>query len=143
MDPEADPDSADEVSPLARLRARILARWVQFPAADRPELDALLQEALERAGQAERERLIVAGVSTHLMPLRLAVLVSDAELDTMYRQEWAELSVSDHGRCYLVYRRRGGNDYASEWTPATTLPESMAAALPDVLALAMLGGDSQ
>ena len=141
MDPETDPAAAPTT--LDRLRARVLARWTQFPAADLPELDALLQEALERASRAERERLIVAGVSTHPMPLRLAVLVSDADLDTMYRLEWAELAISDDGRCYLIYRRRGGNDYASEWTPATTLPESMAGALPDVLALALLGGDSQ
>lgn len=139
MDPETDPTAA--TSALDRLRTRLLTRWTAFPAADRAALDALLQEALARAAQAERERLTVAGVSTHPLPLRLAVLVSDAELDTMYRQEWAELSVSDDGRCYLVYRRRGGNDYALEWTPATTLPESMARALPDVLALALLGGD--
>jgi len=141
MAPGTDPDAAAPPSVLDRLRARILARWTDFPLADRPQLDAVLEDALARAARAQREVLTVAGVSTQPLPLRLAVLVSDAELDTMYRQEWAELAVSDGGRCYLVYRRRGGSDYAVEWTPATTLPESMARALPDVLALALLGGD--
>lgn len=141
MAPGSDPDAAAAPPVLDRLRARILARWTEFPPADRPQLDAVLEDALSRAACAPREVLTVAGVSTHPLPLRLAVLVSDAELDTMYRQEWAELSVSDGGRCYLVYRRRDGGDYAVEWTPATTLPESMARALPDVLALALLGGD--
>ena len=76
------------------------------------------------------------------MRLRLAVLVSDAGLDRMYRQEWAELSLDRDGRCYLVYRRGDGGAYAIEWSPATTVPESMMKALPESLARAMLEGDT-
>ncbi len=60
----------------------------------------------------------------------------------MYSQEWGELSVSREGRCYLVYRRRSGNHYAIEWSPTTTVPESMMSAMPEALAVAMLEGDA-
>ena len=129
-------------TPLERARAQLLARWRQFPEADDAALRALLEPAIARAAEAEAELMTVMNPVSRPMRLRLGVLVSDAGLDRMYRQEWAELSVDRNGRCYLVYRRGDGGKYAIEWTPATTVPESMMKAMPDCLALAMLEGDS-
>ena len=129
-------------TPLERARAQLLARWRHFPEADDATLRALLEPAIARAAEAEAELMTVMNPVSRPMRLRLGVLVSDAGLDRMYRQEWAELSVDRSGRCYLVYRRGDGGKYAIEWTPATTVPESMMKAMPDCLALAMLEGDS-
>ena len=134
--PEAPP------SPLERARAQLLARWHRFPEAEDTALQALLASALARTAQAEPELMTVMNPVSRPMRLRLAVLVSDAGLDRMYRQEWAELSLDRDGRCYLVYRRGDGGAYAIEWSPATTVPESMMKALPESLARAMLEGDT-
>ena len=105
------------------------------------ELESELEAALESAKTADAEMMTVMNPVSRPLRLRLAVLVSDAGLDTFYRQEWAELAVSHQGRCYLVYRRRDGGSYAIEWSPATTIPATMAGQLSDVLALAILEGD--
>ena len=128
--------------PIERARAQLLARWRRFPAAEDRALRELLGAALHRAAGAEPEILTVMNPVSRPVRLRLAVLVSDAGLDRLYRQEWAELSLSHDGVCYLVYRRGDGGAYAIEWSPATTVPESMMQALPDSLARAMLEGDA-
>ena len=141
-----DEDRASEAqdagaTALARLRGQILARWRAFPREREHELDALLGAALERAEQAEPEVLTVMNPVSRPQRLRLAALVSDADLDSFYHNEWAELAVSSAGRCYLVYRRRDGGDYAVEWSSATSVPESVLGALPEVLAIAMFDDD--
>ena len=133
---------SEDGAPVERARAQLLARWSHFPEADDAELRALLESAAARAAEAEAELMTVMNPVSRPMRLRLGVLVSDAGLDRMYRQEWAELSLDRDGRCYLVYRRGDGGKYAIEWSPATTVPESMMKALPECLALAMLGGDA-
>ena len=141
-DQEKDTDSGAPSTPLARARAQLLARWRTFPEADDAALRGLLEPAVARAAEAEPELMTVMNPVSRPMRLRLAVLVSDAGLDRMYRQEWAELSLDRDGRCYLVYRRGDGGKYAIEWSPSTTVPESMMKALPECLALAMLEGDA-
>ena len=145
MSEEQAKDRASEapLTPLDRARAQLLARWRHFPEADDAALRSLLESALARAAGAEPELMTVMNPVSRPMRLRLAVLVSDAGLDRMYRQEWAELSIEREGRCYLVYRRGDGGVYAIEWSPATSVPESMMKALPETLARAMLEGDSE
>ncbi len=134
--------SGEPCAPVDRARTQLLARWRHFPEADDAALRALLEPAIARAAEAEAELMTVMNPVSRPMRLRLGVLVSDAGLDRMYRQEWGELSVDRDGRCYLVYRRGDGGKYAIEWSPATTVPESMMKALPECLARAMLEGDS-
>ena len=129
-------------SPIERARAQLLARWRHFPDPEDHALRELLGDALDRAAEAEPEILTVMNPVSRPLRLRLAVLVSDAGLDHLYRQEWAELSLNHDGVCYLVYRRGDGGAYAIEWSPATTVPESMMKALPESLARAMLEGDA-
>ena len=126
---------------LARLRAQVLVRWSAFPEARREELDALLTVALERAAAAEPEVLTVMDPVARPQRLRLATVVAEADLDSFYHNEWAELAISHDGRLFLVYRRRDGGDYAVTWSQATTVPAPVMQALPDVLATAMLEGD--
>ena len=126
---------------LARLRAQVLARWSAFPDALRDELDALLAGALEEAAAAPPEVLTVMDPASRPQRLRLATVVAEADLDSFYHNEWAELAVSHDGRLFLVYRRRDGGDYAVTWSQATTVPAPVMQALPDVLATAMLEGD--
>jgi hypothetical protein len=133
--------SNQTTTPLQTLRTQLLQRWRQFPPERLDELDAELDAALTQAQAAKPEMLTVMNPVSRPLRLRLAVLVSDRDLDPLYRLEWAELAVSDRGRCYLVYRRRDGGDYAIEWSPSTTLPASMADDLSDVLALALLEDD--
>ena len=128
---------------MQRLRTQLLQRWTRFPAAPRAALDELLRDGLARAATAASETITVTSPVSRSQRLRLATLVSDRALDAMYQQEWAELAVSSSGRCYLIYRRRDGGDYAIEWSPSTTLPTTMTALLPDELALAMLEGDDE
>lgn len=139
---ESDEKGAEGETPLTRLRARVLARWRSFPAEHEAELDEILSRALAESEAAPAEVITVMNPVSRPLRLRLGVLVTDAGLDTLYRQEWAELSVSREGRCYLIYRRRSGNHYAIEWSPTTTVPESMMNAMPEVLAMAMLEGDT-
>ena len=126
---------------LARLRARVLARWRKFPDSRRGELDTLLADALARAAAAEPEILTVMDPAARPQRLRLTPVTARADLDSFYHNEWAELAVSHDGRLFLVYRRRDGGDYAVTWSEATTVPAPIMQALPDVLAVAMLEGD--
>lgn len=141
----ANPVSANpvnhEITPLQRLCTQLLQRWRHFPDEQRAALEQELEVALERAKNADAEMMTVMNPVSRPLRLRLAVLVSDAALDTFYQQEQAELAVSHQGRCYLVYRRRDGGSYAIEWSPATTIPATMAGQLSDALAMAMLEGD--
>ena len=126
---------------LARLRGQVLARWSAFPGTLRDELDMLLADALERAAAADPEVLTVMDPASRPQRLRLATVVAEADLDSFYHNEWAELAVSHDGRLFLVYRRRDGGDYAVTWSQATTVPAPVMRALPDVLATAMLESD--
>ena len=128
---------------LARLRSQVLTRWNAFPDALRGELDALLSGALEKAAAAPPEVLTVMDPASRPQRLRLATVVAEADLDSFYHNEWAELAVSHDGRLFLVYRRRDGGDYAVTWSQATTVPAPVMQALPDVLATAMLEGDGE
>lgn len=129
--------------PLAQLCNSLLQRWRAFPQTQRAALEAELGAALTAAAAAEPELITVMNPTSRPQRLRLAVLVSDASLDTMYAREWAELSVSSDGHCYLVYRRRDGGDYAVEWSPATALPTAMSGLLSEPLALALYGSDDE
>ena len=126
---------------LARLRAQVLARWNTFPDALQNELDALLADALQRAAATPAEVLTVMDPASRPQRLRLATVVAEADLDSFYHNEWAELAISHDGRLFLVYRRRDGGDYAVTWSQATTIPAPVMQALPDVLATAMLESD--
>ena len=126
---------------LARLRAQVLVRWSSFPDSLGSKLDALLAGALEEAAAAPPEVLTVMDPASRPQRLRLATVVAEADLDSFYHNEWAELAVSHDGRLFLVYRRRDGGDYAVTWSQATTVPAPVMQALPDVLATAMLEGD--
>lgn len=126
---------------LTRLRAQVLARWSAFPDELRDELDALLAGALAEATAADPEILTVMDPASRPQRLRLATVVAEADLDSFYHNEWAELAISHDGRLFLVYRRRDGGDYAVTWSQATTVPAPVMQALPDVLATAMLEGD--
>ena len=137
---DSDPgDIADDA--LARLRAQVLVRWSAFPDMLQGKLDALLCDALEQAAAAKPEVLTVMDPATRPQRLRLATVVAEADLDSFYHNEWAELAISHDGRLFLVYRRRDGGDYAVTWSQATTVPAPVMQALPDVLATAMLEGD--
>ena len=126
---------------LARLRSQVLARWSAFPDTQRAELDALLADAIERAAAADPEVLTVMDPASRPQRLRLATVVAEADLDSFYHNEWAELAISHDGRLFLVYRRRDGGDYAVTWSQATSIPAPVMQALPDVLATAMLESD--
>ena len=127
---------------LGRLRAQVLERWRAFPVSLGSELDALLANALERAAAAAPEVITVMDPASRPQRLRLATVVAEADLDSFYHNEWAELAISHDGRLFLVYRRRDGGDYAVTWSQATTIPIPVMEALPDVLATAMLESDS-
>ena len=113
----------------------------RIPDARRSELDALLTEALARAAAADPEVLTVMDPASRPQRLRLYIVVAEADLDSFYHNEWAELAISHDGRLFLVYRRRDGGDYAVTWSLATTIPAPVMQALPDVLATAMLESD--
>ena len=136
-------DGSGASDALGRLRAQILSRWSVFPDALGSALDALLAEALERAAEAGPEVLTVMDPASRPQRLRLATVVGEADLDSFYHNEWAELAISHDGRLFLVYRRRDGGDYAVTWSQATTVPAPIMEGLPDVLATAMLESDSE
>ena len=125
--------------PLARLREQLIQNQSALESADIASLDALLEDALAEAETAPPEVVTVSSPVTRPQRLKLAVLVADEELDSMYGKERAELSVSHDGVCYLVYRRYDGGDYAIVWSPATLIPASTMVKMPDVLVVAMLG----
>ena len=119
----------------ATIAARLL-EGVAAGAAPHAEIERELGEALARATAATPAVITVMNPVTRPVTLQLAVLATDDQLDTMYAQEWGEFSLGADGELYLVYRRRDGNDYATRWTPATTLPASLLGALsPALLAL--------
>lgn len=124
-----------------RAKEQLLVRWRSFPPGPMEALERLLDDGLERARAAEPELITVMNPATRPMRLRLAPLAADADLDRMYHRASAELSVSDDGRCYLVYRQRDGGDYAVLWSGATALPEALLARLPEPLAAALLETD--
>lgn len=130
---------ASTIEAADRLFAQITPGWDDFPEAG--ALRALIEDALARAAGAERESLTITSPTSRRRSVRLAVLCGPASLDSFYAGEAAELSTSDTGECYLVYRRNDGGDYAVQWSTATALPESLVAACPDVLARAMFDGD--
>lgn len=145
---DTDPTDAEDLkaetsepTPMERLRSQLLQRWRQFPSDLSRTLDGELKDALERASAAEPEVLTITSPVSRPSRLRLAVLASDNSLDTMYRQERAELAVSDRGCVYLVYRPRGGGDYGIEWSPSTTIPGTMMPNLSEALAAAMFESD--
>ena len=138
---DADQSGRGAGDALARLRAQVLARWNEFPETLRGDLDTLLADALERAAASPAEVLTVMDPASRPQRLRLATVVAEADLDSFYHNEWAELAVSHDGRLFLVYRRRDGGDYAVTWSLATTIPAPVMQALPDVLATAMLESD--
>jgi len=117
----------------AKMRAaRFMGAWWQVRAVPLRQLEA---------AAAPPEVLTVMDPATRPQRLRLATVVAEADLDSFYHNEWAELAVSHDGRLFLVYRRRDGGDYAVTWSQATTVPAPVMQALPDVLATAMLEGD--
>ena len=130
-----------EDSALDRLRGQLLKGWRSFPADEDEALDALLREALAAAAAQPPETITIMNPVSRPMEVRLHALVSDADLDSLYHMEWAELAISDDGRCLLVYRRRDGGDYAVEWSSATSVPATVQAALPPVLSRAMYETD--
>ena len=125
----------------ARAKAQLLTRWRSFPPRTLEALEHLLDEGLARAEQAEPEVLTVMNPVSRPMRLRLAPIAADADLDRMYHRASAELSLSEDGRCFLVYRQRDGGDYAVLWSGATSLPEALLARLPEPLAAALLDTD--
>ena len=138
--PAAEHDFAE---PVARLREQLIINWSDFPQDLSDELDALLVEALTRAADAPAETITLMNPVTRPVRKQLAILAGDGDLDSFYHQEWAELSISADGECYLVYRRRDGGDYAVVWSSATSIPNRLLAKLPDALTLAMFGGAAQ
>ncbi|MBT6274675.1 MAG: hypothetical protein HOI95_11140 [Chromatiales bacterium] len=124
---------------LDRLRAQLLTRWQDFT--DNEALDALLIEALAAATVAPAEMITVSSPVSRVTRLQLAPIAESASLDSFYHGESAGLSISHTGRCYLVYRRSDGGDYAVEWSTATLMPEALMRGLPAVLALALLEDD--
>jgi hypothetical protein len=140
---DANSDTGDPTKPppaaLDRLCQQLLAGWRDFPEVD--DLRDLLGAALMAAAEEQPETITVMNPVSRPMTLRLHALVSDADLDSFYHQEWAELAVSATGRCFLVYRRSDGGDYAVEWSSATSVPATVMGALPPLLARAMYEQD--
>jgi len=129
---------SDAPSALDHLRAQCWQRWSDPPAAAVSALDAELEPALARAGEAEPETLLVMNPTSRPRRLQLAVVCDDRSLDEMYHQEWCELAVAAAGQLYLIYRRRDGEDYGVAWDQGVTLPASLQPALPEALAVALL-----
>ncbi|MGI9333065.1 MAG: hypothetical protein ACR2RL_07895 [Gammaproteobacteria bacterium] len=141
LEPHARPPAEEDGDVLTLLEERVLSRRTSFPAALESALRTELAAALEQARGSEPVTMTVMNPVSRPMTLKLGVLVTDTDLDTMYAQDWAELAVSDTGSLYLVYRLRNGGDYAVEWTPATTLPSTMMQRLTPALAAALLESD--
>lgn len=119
----------------------VTAHWSHFPDDDRQELAELLATGIEAAANNERQTITVMNPTSRPVPLRLSALATDTSIDGMYQQEWCEFSIDSAGKCYLVYRRRDGQDYCVGWSSATSLPETLQHALPPILALALLSSD--
>ena len=132
-------DSQDNLSEsLQRALEQIVVNWDAYPQLE--PLKTLLAGALKEAKSAEVQVLTVTSPVSRPARLRLNALTELISLDTFYGGESAELCVNHDGRCYLVYRRSDGGDYAVEWSSATLMPESLMRSVPDVLAAAMFDG---
>ena len=132
-------DSQDNSSEgLQRALNQVVVNWDVYPRLE--ALKTLLSEAIEEAKGAEVQVLTVSSPVSRPARLRLKTLTELTSLDAFYGGESAELCLNHDGRCYLVYRRSDGGDYAVEWSSATLMPESLMRALPDVLAAAMFDG---
>ena len=134
-------DSQDNLSEsLQRALEQIVVNWDAYPQLE--ALKTLLAGALKEAKSAEVQVLTVTSPVSPAR-LRLKTLTELTSLDAFYGGESAELCLNHDGRCYLVYRRSDGGDYAVEWSSATLMPESLMRALPDVLAAAMFDGPNK
>jgi len=133
---------ADQASALSKLMERLIALRPELDKDTRQQLKAELTTAFNQCFTNDAERITVMNPVSRPSRMRLGVLLADAGLDTMYSQESAELSVSDTGKLYLVYRRSQSGDYAIEWTPATTLPPTMMDSLSEPLAEVLLGSET-
>ena len=132
-------DSQDNLSEsLQRALEQIVVNWDAYPRLE--ALKTLLAGAIEEAKCAEVQVLTVSSPVSRPARLRLKTLTELTSLDAFYGGESAEFCLNHDGRCYLVYRRSDGGDYAVEWSSATLMPESLMRALPDVLAAAMFDG---
>ena len=132
-------DSQDNSSEgLQRALNQVVVNWDVYPRLE--ALKTLLSEAIEEAKCAEVQVFTVSSPVSRPARLRLKTLTELTSLDAFYGGESAELCLNHDGRCYLVYRRSDGGDYAVEWSSATLMPESLMRALPDVLAAAMFDG---
>lgn len=138
--PQSDANlSTDQASALSKLMERLTARKPGLDENTQQQLKAELLSAFNACFTNDPEQITVMNPVSRPTRMRLGVLHSDAGLDSMYSQERAELSVSDSGKLYLVYRRSQSGDYAIEWTPATTLPPTMMDGLSESLAEVLLG----
>ena len=132
-------DSQDNSSEgLQRALNQVVVNWDVYPRLE--ALKTLLSEAIEESKCAEVQVLTVSSPVSRPARLRLKTLTELTSLDAFYGGESAEFCLNHDGRCYLVYRRSDGGDYAVEWSSATLMPESLMRALPDVLAAAMFDG---
>ncbi len=131
----------EQVKALSNLMERLVAHRPGLDDNIRHQLEAELASAISQCFTEESERITVMNPVSRPTRMRLGVLLTDAGLDTMYSQEHAELSVSDTGKLYLVYRRSQSGDYAIEWSPATTLPPTMMDSLSEPLAEVLLGSE--
>jgi hypothetical protein len=123
---------------LQRLLTQVVINWTAFPQTE--ALETLLRQHLAEAAAADVEVLTVSTPVSRVRRLRLATVCGPASLDSFYSGEAAELSISDDGCCYLVYRRSDGGDYAVQWSSATAIPDALVADVPDLLATAMFDG---
>ena len=140
--PQSDANlPADQANALGKLMERLMARKPGLDENTQQQLKAELLSAFNACFINDPERITVMNPISRPTRMRLGVLHSDADLDTMYSQERAELSVSDSGKLYLVYRRSQSGDYAIEWTPATTLPPTMMDSLSEPLADVLLSSE--
>jgi len=132
---------ADQAQALGKLMERLIALRPGLDEATQQQLETELISAFNQCFTNDPERITVMNPVSRPARMRLGVLLTDAGLDTMYSQECAELSVSDTGKLYLVYRRSQSGDYAIEWTPATTLPPTMMDSLSEPLAEVLLNSE--
>ena len=131
----------EQLNALNSLMERLVAQRPGLNEDIKQQLKAELASAVNQCFTEEPERITVMNPVSRPTRMRLGVLLTDAGLDTMYSQEHAELSVSDTGKLYLVYRRSQSGDYAIEWSPATTLPPTMMDSLSEPLAEVMLSSE--
>jgi len=139
----SDKNSADKkAKTLDSLMERLVGQRLALDKDLQQELKSELASAINQCFSNDPERITVMNPVSRPIRMRLGIVLTDAGLDTMYSQERAELSVSDSGKLYLVYRRSQSGDYAIEWTPATTLPPTMMDSLSEPLAEVLLRSEN-